>query len=576
MERKPSYQELESRIRELEQKSHAEKKIAKTLVDKALFLEAVKELEQTNLALEQSEENMRQMLNATKDPVLLLDINGNFIDLNDIIAKRFKKKKKALIGVNCCDILPIEIAQKRKTKLKEAVRTGKIVNYQDEQSGIFYDHNIYPLLNLKGDVVRLAVFSHDISNEKWIEKILLQNETRLKIILKNLPGAILITDLKGRIHLVNKEACRNTGYSESELLNLTVDDIDKESIKRSGSKVLWQFLDFGKPMTMESVFTRKGESRYPVELHLHAITLSEVPMILATAFDISIRKKAEKTIEDNRRQLESILNNINAFIYISDMKTHEILFVNKRLTKLIGEEPRGRCCWQFFHNDNTGPCETCTNSKLTDTDGNPTKGVVWEFFHPKFKRWFKSSNLALPWMDGSLVRLDMSIDITKKKEIEIKQKKIEIILKRKVEERTIEMQELNTALKVLLKQRENDGKKFLKNIVAKYETLIHPFVQRLKTSLSSNQQIRLMDILEINLREFILPLSRTGTDPLSLLTPAETQIAIMVKQGLSNKEIAQIQYKSVRTITNHRDAIRKKLGLTNKKVNLCSFLRALT
>jgi len=59
------------------------------------------------------------------------------------------------------------------------------------------------------------------------------------------------------------------------------------------------------------------------------------------------------------------------------------------------------------------------------------------------------------------------------------------------------------------------------------------------------------------------------------LTPAEIQIASMIKQGLTNKEIANVLDNSVRTVTNHRESIRQKLNLKNTKINLRSFLSSL-
>lgn len=84
-----------------------------------------------------------------------------------------------------------------------------------------------------------------------------------------------------------------------------------------------------------------------------------------------------------------------------------------------------------------------------------------------------------------------------------------------------------------------------------------------------------MHIVESNLLEFLEPFSKRISDPMVNLTPTEMQIASMIKQGLSDKEIAQTLNNSVRTITNHRQHIRKKFQLENKKINLRSYLSTL-
>jgi len=75
--------------------------------------------------------------------------------------------------------------------------------------------------------------------------------------------------------------------------------------------------------------------------------------------------------------------------------------------------------------------------------------------------------------------------------------------------------------------------------------------------------------------EFFQPFSQKLSEPMFNLTPTKIQIASMVKQGLSNKENSKNLKNSFRTITGHRNHIRKKLGLINQKVNLRSYLSSL-
>jgi DNA-binding CsgD family transcriptional regulator len=82
----------------------------------------------------------------------------------------------------------------------------------------------------------------------------------------------------------------------------------------------------------------------------------------------------------------------------------------------------------------------------------------------------------------------------------------------------------------------------------------------------------LIDIIETNLKEIISPFSKKLSDPMINLTPKEIQIASFIKQGITTKEIAQSLNCSVRTIDGHRDNIRIKLKIKNKKINLRTYL----
>ena len=190
--------------------------------------------------------------------------------------------------------------------------------------------------------------------------------------------------------------------------------------------------------------------------------------------------------------------------------------------------------------------------------------------------WMHAKGSAKKSEDGSVHRMfGTAQDITERKRIEKALEKSHELLEEKVIVRTAEIQEMNTALKVLLKKRDDDKKEMEEKIFTNYKSLISPFLQKLKSSLTKRDQQNLMDIVESNLKEFLQPFSQKLSNPMVNLTPTEIQIASMVKQGLSNKEIAQTLNSSIRTITNHRQHIRIKLGLKNKKINLRSFLSTL-
>ena len=77
-----------------------------------------------------------------------------------------------------------------------------------------------------------------------------------------------------------------------------------------------------------------------------------------------------------------------------------------------------------------------------------------------------------------------------------------------------------------------------------------------------------IDIIESNLDEITSPFVHGLTGSYLRLTPTEIQVANLVKQGKTTKEIAELLNLSKGTIDTHRDNIRKKIGIKNKKINL--------
>ncbi len=134
------------------------------------------------------------------------------------------------------------------------------------------------------------------------------------------------------------------------------------------------------------------------------------------------------------------------------------------------------------------------------------------------------------------------------------------------------LEEVNTALKVLLKQREDDKKELGENVLINVKELISPYIARLKKTRLSTHQRTLVNILESNLSNMISPFISKLSSKFFGLTPMEIRVANLVKEGQTNKEIAEILCLSKNTILFHRYNIRCKLSLKNRKINLRSHL----
>jgi PAS domain S-box-containing protein len=205
---------------------------------------------------------------------------------------------------------------------------------------------------------------------------------------------------------------------------------------------------------------------------------------------------------------------------------------------------------------------------------------------------------ALVTKNGRLVPCEMSIamihygdlpallaiirDVTERQQAAAALQKAHDELERRVAERTEQLQiksqnleEMNTALSVLLKKREADKTQLEEKVLLNVKELVIPFLEKLKNSNLNTTQQTYRQIIEANINDIVSPFVRTLSTHFLSLTPSEIQIANMVKQGLTTKEIAGLLNLSARTIESHRDNIRRKLGIKNKKANLRSHLLSL-
>ncbi|MDZ7666477.1 MAG: PAS domain S-box protein [Desulfotignum sp.] len=322
---------------------------------------------------------------------------------------------------------------------------------------------------------------------------------------------------------------------------------------------------------------KKGGKFFDVQLESTVIpdTFEKFARYRTVIIDISKRKHTERLLKYGRRQLEAVLNTIESCVYVADMISYEILFMNTYMKKKHQADLTGQVCWASIHGKQTGPCDICNNDQLVDKAGNPTEPCIWEFYDKESNRWHELSSLAIPWTDGRLVRLEIARDITGRKQAEKQQKEITLILEEKVKERTAELEDMNATLRILLKKREEDKNEIEEKIFANHKLILTPIIQNLKKNLTRESQKHMMDILESELKNIVSPFSKKLSDHMVNLTPMEIHIADLVKFGKTNKEISEITHSSIHTISRHRENIRKKIGLKNKKVNLRSFLLTL-
>jgi len=176
-------------------------------------------------------------------------------------------------------------------------------------------------------------------------------------------------------------------------------------------------------------------------------------------------------------------------------------------------------------------------------------------------------------------RIAELLRINKALEQENAEKKVaEEALKRRemeLEATTKSLEELNAALKVLLKHREDDKNEVGVKVIANVKELVLPYVGKLKATPLNETQSILVDIIDMHLSEITSPFLMKLTSTYLGFTPKEIQVASLIRDAKKTKEIAAIMNVSKSAIDLHRNHIRNKLGLNNKKVNLRSYLSSL-
>ncbi len=146
-----------------------------------------------------------------------------------------------------------------------------------------------------------------------------------------------------------------------------------------------------------------------------------------------------------------------------------------------------------------------------------------------------------------------------------------------IKKRTQDLEDANTALRVLLKGVENSKSEVEDRIAQQIRGLVLPHIGRLHQLIEDDDRaIVHLDIVETNLKNITSTFTSKLAQALVELTPTEAEIVQLIAQGRSTKEIAKTLSRGTSTVDFHRNNIRQKLGLTHRGKNLRQHLAALS
>jgi DNA-binding CsgD family transcriptional regulator len=179
--------------------------------------------------------------------------------------------------------------------------------------------------------------------------------------------------------------------------------------------------------------------------------------------------------------------------------------------------------------------------------------------------------LTVDMIPGTKKSVASFTDITEWKEAErgLKNREKELRIKSR------SLEELNTTLRVLLKEREADREELEDKVISNVRAFVLPYINKLRESHLDSKAMAYVDITQSNLMDIISPFSRKISLKYRPLTPKEIQIANFIKGGKTSKEIADLLSVSKSAVDIHRYRLRNKLGLNKAKANLRSHLATL-
>ncbi len=177
------------------------------------------------------DETSRIIINITNDEIMLIDIDGIIIDINDKAAKNAHKSIDEMIGNSIYNFMPSDLAEYIDIQKEEAIHSGKNLIFDIDISGIYLEISLYPILNNKGFIDQIAIFTHDITPRKLTEKSLKDSKDKYKVDFEHLDfyRNLFIHDMGNILNIINMslDLYLNKKYSLKEHLDLTQKAVER-------------------------------------------------------------------------------------------------------------------------------------------------------------------------------------------------------------------------------------------------------------------------------------------------------------------------------------------------------------
>ncbi|RJO65000.1 MAG: response regulator [Myxococcales bacterium] len=240
--------------------------------------------------------------------------------------------------------------------------------------------------------------------------------------LETAPNGVLFVARDGGIRYANAMACQLLRYSKEDIEKIQFSElvVAPEGVSAEESRLAVSNAVASRiPFASEDLLIKpKDAAAFPASLAVSPLPANgrdEAGVVLLR--DIREHKRLEEIVRRSREKLFTVLDSLDAAVYVTDLVTHEILFANKYLWDDQGNVI-GKKCWEVMHATEPGPCVFCRRKTFVDEHDVPTGVHEWEYQDPDSGRWQAIRAQAIQWYDGRTVQLKIAVDITGQKNAE--------------------------------------------------------------------------------------------------------------------------------------------------------------
>ncbi|MCP4582814.1 MAG: PAS domain S-box protein [candidate division Zixibacteria bacterium] len=588
-------------------------------VDKVVILtEDITERRRVELSLEESEARFREITEMAPAGIFEMDmrlkltfINRRAYEHTGYTPEDFKE------GIFALDIIHPKDQSKAKENIKRVMADGPLGMNEYRavrKDGSEFDASVFTNpIHDNGKVVGFRGIILDISERKRAEDALKQSEMKYRVLVENAGQPIFSISREGVFLMMNSTASAYLGGHPDDFIGKSLYDLFPMEIAEQQLKNIRQSIDSGKKIINENKATIQGRTIWytisiqPVvdadETHTYALLIAND---ITQRKRLEIREKSKSWLLDRLREAKdineclelgcrTILDGMlykNSTIFIYDENEQISYFgqsgftepmVWRRLSKyspVFDSKPNtndhyltiNHSCMMFIGPNKSAPTGTdCLEEKKSFAEDTSD----WQDGNLFFVPLMDSDNKAEGWLvvdspfsgkrpsEDDAIFLEELVDIVVKKVHEIQHLKL-------LKSERLALEKKNITLREVLAHIEQEKMDIKNQVANEIEKTLMPIMKKLVDA-DGNINNTYYNILDNGLKS--LASSPGSRHIYSKLSPREIEISSLIKEGTNSKDIALALNISLATVQKHRESIRRKLGITNKSVNLMTFLK---
>jgi len=269
--------------------------------------EDIAERKQLLASIHEQEKLAFASMNACTEPIMLIDTAGKILTANGAMCKRLELDYNATKGKNALSLLPAEVAESRRQRMEEVIRTRRPSRFEDLSRGRMLDNTIYPVLDANDNVTAMAVFSNDITEHKQAEAALRASEEKFRSFVENSFDVIFVLDATGVFQFVSPSWGKHFGYPASEVIGRDFRPYVHPEDAPLCAEYLQRIYVTGRAGTSPPYRVRHADGSW-VQFIANGTTYGDAHgsiLYLGIGRDISKQKEAEEELQRAKEQAEA-------------------------------------------------------------------------------------------------------------------------------------------------------------------------------------------------------------------------------------------------------------------------------